>query len=180
MKQKRCIILIDGSNFYFKLKDLSLHHLLSFDFSRFIKALGTGNQVIHANYYIGAVRTDGTSHVQKMFNDQRKLFAHLKKHKFGYSLGYLLKSGGKFHEKGVDVNIAVDILVATYEDLCDHIILVSSDTDLLPAIRKAKERGKTVEYIGFSHQPSVAMVANCSESRLLTKADLLPFTKNTD
>jgi len=86
-----------------------------------------------------------------------------------------LKSAGKFHEKGVDVNIAVDILVATYENLCDRIILVSSDTDLLPAIKKAKEKGKRVEYIGFSHMPSIAMVANCSESRLLKKEDIMPF-----
>lgn len=77
----------------------------------------------------------------------------------------------------MDVNMAVDMLVATYEDLCDHIILVSSDTDLLPAIKKAREKGKTVEYIGFSHQPSLAMVANCSESRLLKKEDFLPFIK---
>ncbi|MBI2086433.1 NYN domain-containing protein [Candidatus Daviesbacteria bacterium] len=69
----------------------------------------------------------------------------------------------------------MDILVATYENLCDHIILISSDTDLLPAIKKAKAKGKIIEYIGFSHQPSVAMVANCSKSRLLTKEDLIPF-----
>ena len=112
-----------------------------------------------------------------MLADQQRLFAHLHRHKVRYSLGYLLKSGGKFHEKGVDVNMAVDILVAAYEDLCDHIILVSSDTDLLPAIKKGKEKGKTVEYVGFSHQPSLAMVANCSESRLLKQEDLLPFVK---
>ena len=170
-----CIILIDGSNFYFKLKDLNLHQELNFDFSAFANKIADEHQIIECIYYVGAVRTDCTKHTQKLFNRQQKLFAHLKKHKFKYSLGYLLKSGGKLHEKGVDVNIAVDILVATYEKLCDHIILVSSDTDLLPAIKKAKQKGKTVEYIGFSHQPSIAMVANCSKSRLLTKEDLQPF-----
>ncbi len=178
MRIKRYIILIDGSNFYFKLKDLKLHHLLDFNFSLFNKMLIGKNKLVQCNYHIGKVRTDGTGKTQKLFNNQRKLFAHLKKHKVYYSLGYLLKSGGKYHEKGVDVNIAVDILVTTYENLSDHIILISSDTDLLPAIRKAREKGKTVEYIGFSHQPSVAMVANCSKSRLLTKEDLLPFIKN--
>ena len=89
-----------------------------------------------------------------------------------------MKSDSKMHEKGVDVNIAVDILVAIYENLCDRIILVSSDTDLLPAIKKAKEKGKIVEYVGFSHKVSVAMVANCSESTLLKKEDLLPFIKS--
>lgn len=175
MSKDRCIILIDGSNFYFKLKDLKLHHELEFDFSGFAKKIADKYVLIRCFYYVGAVRTDGRKHTQKLFDRQQKLLAHLKQHKFRYSLGYLLKSGGKFHEKGVDVNMAVDILVATYEDLCDHIILVSSDTDLLPAIKKAKEKGKTVEYVGFSHQPSVAMVANCSKSRLLTKEDLEPF-----
>lgn len=175
MTKKSCIVLIDGSNFYFKLKDLKLHHLLDFNFSGFIKHLAKDTEIIQATYFVGAVRTDGTQKVQQMFNNQRRLFAHLRQHKFKYSLGYLLKSANKFHEKGVDVNMAVDILVATYEDLCDQIILVSSDTDLLPAIKKAKEKGKTIEHIGFSHQPSIAMVANCSKSRLLTKEDLEPF-----
>jgi len=175
MKQKRCFVIIDGSNFYFKLKDFKLHYLINFDFSSFIKRLVRKNKFCKAVYYIGKVRTDKTEKTQKLHAQQQRLFAHLKKHHVDYSLGYLLKSQGKFHEKGVDVNIAVDILVATYENRCDHFILVSSDTDLLPAIKKAKEKGKTIEYIGFSHSPSLAMIANCSESTLLKKEDLTPF-----
>lgn len=171
-------MLIDGSNFYFKLKDLGLHNLLSFNFSAFAKYLASNMQVVKAIYYVGKIKTDGTAKSEKMLADQQRLFVNLRKHNFKYSLGYLLKSNSKFREKGVDVNIAVDILIATYEDLCNHVILVSSDTDLLPAIKKAKEKGKTVEYIGFSHQPSLAMVANCSKSRLLTKEDLLPFIQD--
>ena len=91
-----------------------------------------------------------------------------------------MKTDGKYHEKGVDVNIAVDLLVATYENLCDKLIVVSSDTDLLPAIEKAKEKGKIVEYIGFSHKPSVAMVARCSSSRLLTKEDVEEFVRKNN
>ena len=77
----------------------------------------------------------------------------------------------------MDVNIAVDILVAAYENICDRIIIVSSDTDLLPAVKKAKEKKKIVEYIGFSHMRSYAMVNNCSKFTLLTKKDLQPFVK---
>lgn len=172
-------MLIDGSNFYFKLKDFKLHRLLNFNFSAFAKMLAKNGKIMYAIYYVGKVRTDGSPKAEKMLADQQRLFAHLQKHNFKYSLGYLLKSGGKFREKGVDVNIAVDMLVATYENLCDRIVLISSDTDLLPAIKKAKEKGKMVEYIGFSHKVSVAMVVNCSKSRLLTKEDLLPFIRAT-
>lgn len=176
MKQK-CIILIDGSNFYFKLKDLKLHHILDFDFSGFAKFLSRSNTLVQSNYYVGKIRQDGSSKVDEMLASQQKLFANLKHHKFKYVLGYLLKSKGVYHEKGVDVHIAVDMLAAAYENNCDRIILVSSDTDLEPAVMKAKEKGKIIEYIGFSHKPSVAMVRFCSESRLLTKEDILPFVK---
>ena len=174
MKQ-RCIVFIDGSNFYFKLKDLGLHNLLNFDFTNFAHMLCSENKLIFAKYYIGKIRTDGTEKTRKLFDNQQKLLGHLKKHNYQYSLGYLLKSRDVFHEKGVDVNIAVDMLVSTYENLCDRIILVSSDTDLIPAIVKARQKGKKVEYIGFSHKASVAMVAECSPSRLLTKEDLSRF-----
>lgn len=97
MAKKSCIVLIDGSNFYFKLKDLKLHQLLDFNFLGFIKHLAKDFEIVQAIYYVGAVRTDGTAKVQQMFNNQRKLFAHLRQHKFKYSLGYLLKSNNKFH-----------------------------------------------------------------------------------
>ncbi len=175
MAQRRCLILIDGSNFFFKLRDLGLHHLINFDFAGFAKMLAGEGRVVRSVYYVGAVRTDGSEKSKQMLAYQQKILAHLKKSHFNYSLGFLLKSDDHFHEKGVDVKFAVDMLVATYEDLCDHIVLVSSDTDLLPAVQKAKEKRKTVEYVGFSHYPSVAMVARCSESRLLKKEDLEPF-----
>jgi len=171
----KCAILIDGSNFYFKLKDLKLQNLLSFDFSSFAKLLADGDKIISSVYYIGAVKTDGTKKTQKLFDNQRRLLSHLKTNNFTYTLGYLLKSDGVFHEKGVDVNIAVDILVNAYENLVDRIILVSSDTDLLPAINKAQEKGKTVEYVGFTHKPSLAMKAKCTNVKLLNKVDLLKF-----
>lgn len=174
MKHERTIILIDGSNFYFKLKDLGLY-TLDFHFSAFIKLLASNREVIQNAYFVGEVRTNGTAHVQRLYNNQQKLIARLKNHGVRYQFGYLLKSDGKFHEKGVDVHIAVAILVAAYENLADRIILISSDTDLIPAIAKAQEKGKIVEYVGFSHKISLAMTRSCRETRTLTCVDLLPF-----
>jgi uncharacterized LabA/DUF88 family protein len=175
MKSERAIILIDGSNFYFKLRDIHLHKLLTFDFTQFAQSLIGKSMMVNATYYVGKVRTDGTAKTQELFNNQRKLLAHLRKHKYHYSLGYLLKSEGVFYEKGVDVNIAVDMLVATYENLADTIYLVSSDTDLIPAIQKAQQKGKKVVYVGFSHKLSYALIANCKETRTLTREILEHF-----
>jgi len=175
VNKKTCIILIDGSNFYFKLKDLKFHNLLDFHFKQFSKYLAKQYDIVQSNYYVGKIRTDGTPKTQRLFNNQRKLLSYLKKNNYTYKLGYLMKSNKTFHEKGVDIQIAVDILVATYEKQCDKIILVSSDTDLLPAIYKAREKGVFVEYIGFSHKPSVAMKARCNNTELLDKNIISTF-----
>ena len=86
-----------------------------------------------------------------------------------------MRSGGSYHEKGVDVKIAVDLLVGAYDDLYDVAIILSSDTDLIPAIRKVKHLGKKVEYIGFSHRPSTALTNVASSTRLLVREDVEPF-----
>jgi uncharacterized LabA/DUF88 family protein len=174
---KKAIILIDGSNFYFKLKDLKLYGLTSFDFAKFSQELTKKHQLVWTKYYVGRVRTDETEKVQKLFDQQRKLLAHLQKNGFQYSLGYLSESGGKFHEKGVDVQMAVDILVAAYEDQCDKIVLISSDTDLLPAIKQAQKKGKKIQYVGFEHLPSIALQRTCDSSKLLTRNKLKKFFK---
>ncbi|MBL7078094.1 hypothetical protein ISS42_00335 [Candidatus Shapirobacteria bacterium] len=77
MNQKRCFVLIDGSNFYFKLKDLKLHNLLKFDFSGFAKILAGKDKIVKSIYHIGAVRTDGTKKASKMHADQQKLLSIL-------------------------------------------------------------------------------------------------------
>lgn len=171
----RTIIVVDGSNFYFKLKDLKLHSLLRFNFKDFSEFLSDSDKLVESCYYIGRIRQDGAKKTEKLFTGQQQLIASLKKAGWRYSFGYLMKNDGRYHEKGVDVQMATDILVAAYEDKCDKIILVSSDTDLAPAIKKAREMNKMIEYIGFSHQPSVAMVSFCSSSRLLTKTEVEQF-----
>src|SRR5947207_900352 len=113
---ERCIILIDGSNFFYKLKDLQLSNLLSFDFTAFNTSLGRGATIVQATYFVGKVKTDGTEKSKRMQADQQRLLRHLAQHHYRYSLGYLLKNDGVYHEKGVDVEIAVSILVAAYEN----------------------------------------------------------------
>lgn len=131
---QRCAILIDGSNFYFKLRDLGLHNLLNFDFNKFIKQIaGCNVDLIQATYYVGAIRTTNTKKSQQLLSQQRRLLSHLKKCGLNYFLGYLLKSGSNFHEKGVDVKIAIDILIATYENIVDRSsnFRLLSKTDIL-------------------------------------------------
>jgi uncharacterized LabA/DUF88 family protein len=175
MTKPRCIIIIDGSNFYHKLKEIQIHDQLSLNWSSFLANLAGENRLVGSCYYVGKIRQNNIEKTQKLFDGQQKLLGLLKKHQVKYQFGYLLKTDRVYHEKGVDVQMAVDIVVAAYEKTCDRIILISSDTDLAPAIKKARAKEVVVEYVGFSHKPSVAMVSFCNESTLLKKEDILKF-----
>jgi hypothetical protein len=46
-------------------------------------------------------------------------------------------------EKRTDVNIAISMLDDAYQNLCDHLIVVSGDSDLVPAVNMVKFRFPT-------------------------------------
>lgn len=177
-KKKRIAVYIDGSNFYHKLKDLKLGNLSKFDFRGLSEWLSLDREIISCRYYIGKIRAEEDNKKgQELRKNQQRLFSHLESEKqdFVVKAGYMMKNGGVYHEKGVDVKLAVDLLIGAYDNLYDTAILISSDTDLIPAIRKVRHLGKEVEYIGFSHNPSLGMQKYVNKSRLLTEEDLKNF-----
>lgn len=86
-----------------------------------------------------------------------------------------MQNDGKYHEKDADVQLAVDLLIGAYENFYDRAVLVSSDTDLIPAIQKVRQLGKEIEYVGFSHLPSHGLISEVKLTRLLQIEDLKPF-----
>lgn len=96
-------------------------------------------------------------------------------------------------EKGIDVKLAVDLMAGSIDGKYDTAIVVSSDTDLVPAIDWVRKRyKKRVEYIGFSvprinestgkdegTRPIKTMIYNSDIQRVLAESDLRRFiTKN--
>ncbi len=174
--RERVFIIIDGNNFYHRLKELKFRNLLSFDYEKFIEFLMRSEKsAISKTYYIGAIREErNNSKSKELMIGQQKLVGKLQKDGWVIKFGHMLKTDD-YHEKGVDVQITVDILVGAYENLYDTIILVSSDTDLIPALAKIRTMRKKVEYIGFSHKPSYGLITHSDIRRLLTKEDIEQF-----
>lgn len=171
-------VFIDGSNFYNKLKDLGIRHTPSFDYRGLAEWLAHGRTVVSCGYYIGVVRAKpGDTKAEAMKNQQVNLFNNLqsKRQHIVVHRGYIMEHHGVFYEKGVDVKIAVDLLTGAYENGYDTAIVLSSDTDLIPAIQKVRALGKTVEYIGFAHRPSLGLQKHVTLSRLLIRAEIEPF-----
>jgi uncharacterized LabA/DUF88 family protein len=173
--QERVFILIDGNNFYHRLKELNFLNLLNFDYENFSQFLVGKRNLAVKKYYIGAIREERDNPKSKeLMRWQRTLTGKLQKNGWQIEFGHMLKTDG-YHEKGVDVQIAVDILIGAYEDLYDTTILVSSDIDLIPALIKARSMKKKIEYIGFSHKPSYGLITHSDIRRLLTKEDVEQF-----
>ena len=175
VNKKRVVVYIDGGNLYHKLKDLKIPNTLKFKYVEFCKLLAQDNNLVSMRYYVGVIRVKGDNPKgEKMRKNQIRLLNNLK-NDFTIKKGYLMQNNGIYHEKGVDVQLAVDLLIGAYEDLYDIAILVSSDTDLIPAIQKVKKLGKQIEYIGFSHQPSRGLIGYVNSTYLLRNEDLKPF-----
>ncbi|MFA6404554.1 MAG: NYN domain-containing protein [Candidatus Paceibacterota bacterium] len=211
MNKNRAAIFIDGGNLHhIALKKIGVSEL-GFDFEAFTALLANGKTISsgHKRYYIGTVREqEGNLKSKYSMARQTRFFAELKKYGWILRTSKLktrtetitvddrmkeyqkLKKAGiteityeRKREKGIDVMLATDLIVGAVENVYDIAIVVSSDADLLPAIKWVRDRKKKhVEYIGFSIEdksnpknstkPLQSMISNTDTQRVLVESDL--------
>lgn len=175
-KCHRCLVFFDGSNVYNRLKELGIVSTSLYDFHGLAEYLVGDGKLVSCNYFVGVVRArQDDARGQELRHKQQKLFNHLLSQNFIIERGYLLETNGRYHEKGVDVKMAVDLLVGAYENAYDSVLLLSSDTDIIPAIKKVEQLGKSVVYVGFEHRPSIALQREASAYRILRKGEVQRF-----
>lgn len=184
---KKSYLLIDGENFVHRIEDvLKKKHLIKsrkdlkrisfkklFNFSAFTEKL----------YYSTILRTPPKDHplhkkTEQIRHWQSTWVPYLVFHGIKYiKAGYLRVRAGKecskcgkaaevFAEKGVDVRIAVDMVAKAAPGTT--LYLVSSDTDLLPAITEAKKRGAKVIYVSFEDK-TIKLISKYSSSTITIK-----------
>jgi uncharacterized LabA/DUF88 family protein len=72
----------------------------------------------------------------------------------------------KLVEKGVDVGLAVRIVAEA--DQNTEVVVISADTDLLPAFKQARKQGARLVHLGYEHRP-IASLSNASHAtRIIT------------
>ncbi|MCX6713537.1 MAG: NYN domain-containing protein [Candidatus Vogelbacteria bacterium] len=186
--KNRIIIFIDGNNFYYKLKDLTsgggeFLKLLDFDYQGFAKNLIKENTLVEIRYYIGAVKRQNGANKEKsekLFANQQKLLAKLQQQNIPVILGNLIQHPDKsFHEKGVDVRLAVEMIRFAREDKYDTAYLLSSDTDLVPAVEEVKSFKKQVVYVGVSNGQSFGLTKASNNTILLRGEDVIPHVRHS-
>ncbi|MBU2635196.1 NYN domain-containing protein [Patescibacteria group bacterium] len=179
----RIILFVDGNNLYHRLKYLTANRkgvsLLTFDFIGFCKWLCKDNELVEIRYYIGAVRRQKNNiKSEKMYADQQRLFFKLQRQNVKIILGQLIRHrDGTYHEKGVDVRLAVEMIRLARQDKYDIAYLLSSDTDLVPAVEEVLSFNKKVKYIGAADSQSFGLSKITGNYLILRPEDIKDFLK---
>ncbi|GAG04037.1 unnamed protein product [marine sediment metagenome] len=102
-------------------------------------------------------------------NKDRFLNALRKYDRFEVRLGRLVKRDDGFRQKGVDVQFALDLSNLSNENKIDRAIIVAGDSDFVPAIKDANEKGVITENVHHPVEFSYHLRDVCQESRWITK-----------
>ena len=151
---QRVMVYIDGSNLYKSLKYSEGDRKL--DLSKFAnKLVGQDRQLVRTYYYIAPV---DQMKQPEQFRAQQKFFGALRRiDYFELRLGRLVYSKGwpdvPPSEKGVDIRLAMDMLVHAVNGNYDVAVLVSGDTDFVDAVLAVKSQGLHVEAALFPGYP---------------------------
>lgn len=89
------------------------------------------------------------------------------------------KSLEVLQEKGVDVRVAVDMLESAYSGKDKKIVVMSSDTDLCPALHKVRAKGVRLVYLCFADSLNRAVSAVCHETLTIPRAKVVEYYKTT-
>lgn len=145
--KKRVMIFIDGSNFYHGLR--ANMGKTNIDFAKLGKILcGPDRELIRIYYYNVPLNKDDDL---DRYKKQQNFYEQLYETPFlSVTLGRLEKRGQTYVEKGIDVQIAVDMLSLAYSDCYDVGILVSGDADYVKMVEEVKRLGKHLEVAYFS------------------------------
>ncbi|MDO8472065.1 MAG: NYN domain-containing protein [bacterium] len=174
-KIERVCIYVDGSNWYNLLKraKFSIPKDQKVDLNKLADFLSSGRECVSKRYYVGIIRNvDGTAKSAELVKGQQQFLQKITDAGFVVKRGRIAYDKGVLREKGTDVKIAVDIVIGAVDDYYDTVILVSSDTDLIPALQFARYKNKKIEYVGFANAPCFGLQKYADISILLRQKDV--------
>ena len=145
----RAHIFIDGANIYHGSHDYGKDYKL--DYEKLAALLSSGDELIRTHFYTG-VPEDMPQKEQEFLSAIDRI------PNFEVKTKPLKEVDGKRVEKGVDVLIACDMLWNGLEGHCEHIILVSGDDDLTPAVKRLKDAGIVVSVAAYKKSASHDLV----------------------
>ena len=150
-KNERVMIFIDGSNLYHSLK--SFFNRTDIDIGKLSRKLMDKRRLVRIYYYNAKV---GLKEEPQRYRDQQAFFTSV--NAIPYSelrLGRLVYHNwpnSPPYEKGVDIQLATDMITHSFKNNYDVAVLVAGDNDFVGAIQSVKDNGKNVEVALFGKE----------------------------
>ncbi len=193
----KTILFIDGRNFIDKIssvlnpnkeKDIDFS---IYNFSGLIDKALSGINIDKKIFYFGKLikHPETVKKSEELIEKQRKLKTHLEEQGFevviaGRVRGHIEKciKGHEtltFREKGVDVRIAVDMVILACDKGLKTAIIGSSDSDLQPVIKELKKRKIERIYLGFEDNPNKGLTFTTNRTTLIRSSEVFEFAGKT-
>jgi len=151
---------IDGFNFYFGLKRMvklkpDWKKFYWIDIVKFCDAFLSDNEELGKVTYFTARPKDNQKMIrqntlmrcnQKLNPKQLEVVygRYAKKGLKCNASGGCKKSYDSLEEKETDVNLAIQMIIDSYEKVCDKMVLISGDTDFVPPLKEIKKKHKHI------------------------------------
>ncbi len=150
-KTERVMIFIDGSNLYHSLKNFFKR--TDIDIGKLCNRLLEKRRLIRIYYYNAKV---GLKEEPERYRNQQAFFAGV--NAIPYSelrlgrLVYYNWPNTPPYEKGVDIQLATDMITHSFKDNYDVAVLVAGDSDYVGALQSVKDNGQHVEVALFGKE----------------------------
>jgi len=144
----RVMVFIDGSNLYHSLK----HYFrkTDLDTGKFCQRLVERRQLVRIYYYNARV---GRKEEPERYKQQQTFFDSINAIPYAeLRLGRLVYNNWPNvppYEKGIDIQLATDMLMHSFRNNYDVAILVAGDNDYVGAVQAIKDTGKHAEIALF-------------------------------
>ena len=161
-RSERVMIFIDGSNMYH-----SLHHFFkrtNLDIDRFCQKILNKRRLVRIYYYNAQV---GQKEEPERFKEQKKFLDGVAAIPYmELRLGRLVYNNwpnNSPYEKGVDVQLATDMITHSFRENYDTAVLVAGDNDFVGALQAVKDNGKNVEVALFGKERTSMYLRNVAD-----------------
>lgn len=173
-RTQRVAIFIDGPNLYKSVEALFGKGRGQIDILKLVELLRRGRSLVYCSYWTAPLNQ---RHDPRRYAAQQRFFRRLEEaEEIVVGLGHMRRYGGIWKEKGVDVGLAIDLLMYAGSDQYDVGILVSGDGDLAKAVWVAVQVfNKEVEVVGVEGRISWHLRKEAGRYRTLRKEDLQPL-----
>ena len=84
------------------------------------------------------------------------------------------------HEKGVDVRLATDMVLAAVKEGVGNVAMLSSDADMLPALEVVHHAGAKITYLCFEEDLNQAVAADADQTLTYTREQVIDIYQQTE